>query len=374
MSTSLDGARGGPPLISRSLRLQQSEKAAKEESRFRRRILISVGFIILNAVGATIAYQIVEGWSLLDSLYMVAITLTTVGFGEVHPLSLAGRILTLGLVVFGVGGALYALAAITEYVAEGHFAAGIRRRRLRRLVSKLSGHYIVCGFGRMGRGIAGELLREGHSVCVVEIDAENCEAAEEMELPVVRGDATDDASLIAAGLPRASGLVTALDSDAENAFVTLTARSLAPEVKIVARAEHDSAIDKLRKVGADYSVTPYSAGAQQMTLLLTRPLVAQVIAMLSDELHGDIVLRQVELTAQSPIKGKALRHCKDEHLAVDVLALRRGDDVRFMPGRDVKLLEGDQLVAVGSPGDLDNFAGRAAGGGKLNRPIRTSLD
>ena len=107
----------------------------------------------------------------------------------------------LGLVVFSVGGALYALAAIAEYVAEGHFAAGIRRRRLRRLVSKLSGHYIVCGFGRMGRGIAGELLREGHSVCVVEIDAENCEAAEEMELPVVRGDATDDASLIAAGLP-----------------------------------------------------------------------------------------------------------------------------------------------------------------------------
>ena len=358
MAISPDAPAGRATRSSRAAQLQRTERAAKEEARFRRRILGSVGFITLNAIGATIAYQIIEGWSLLDSLYMVAITLTTVGFGEVHPLSLAGRILTLGLVVFGVGGALYAIATIAEYIAEGHFAAGIRRRRLRRLVSQLSGHYIVCGFGRMGRGIVNELLREGHSTCVVELDAEGCEAAEAMGLPVIRGDATEDASLIAAGLARAKGLVAVLDSDAENAFVTLTARSLAPEVKIVARAENESALDKLRKVGADYSVTPYNAGAQQMTFLLTRPLVAQVIAMLSDELHGDIVLRQVELTSQSPVKDKAIHYCEDEHLAVDVIAIRRGDDdLHFMPDKDVKLLEGDQLVAVGSPSDLDRFAG-----------------
>ena len=178
MSASHNGASGRPSLISRSLRLRQTEKAAKEESRFRRRIVLSFGLITLNAVGATIAYQVVEGWSLLDSLYMVAVTLATVGFAEVHPLSLAGRVLTLGLVVFGVGGALYALAAIAEYVAEGHFAAGIRRRRLHGMISKLSGHYLGCEFGRMGRGIASELLREGHSACVVEIDPEGCQAAE----------------------------------------------------------------------------------------------------------------------------------------------------------------------------------------------------
>ncbi len=361
MARSPDGPPGWAPRILRAAQLQRTQEAAKEEARLRRRILGSVAFITLNAIGATVAYQIIEGWSLLDSLYMVAITLTTVGFGEVYPLSLAGRILTLGLVVFGVGGALYAIAAIAEYVAEGHFATGIRRRRLRRLVSQLSGHYIVCGFGRMGRGIVSELLREGHAACVVEIDGESCQSAEAMGLPVVRGDATEDASLIAAGLERAKGLVAALDSDAENAFVTLSARSLAPEVKIVARAANDSALDKLRKAGADYSVTPYNAGAQQMAFLLTRPLVAQVIAMLSDELHGDIVLRQVELTSQSPIKDKAIHYCEDERLAVDLIALRRGDDdLRFMPSKDVKLLEGDQLVAVGSPDDLDKFAGAAS--------------
>ncbi len=160
MSTSPDGAHGSQPLISRAARLQRIERAVKEESRFRRRILASAGFITFNAVVATIANQIVEGWSLLDSLYMVAITLTTVGFGEAYPLSLAGRILALGLVVFGVGGAIYALSAIAEYVAKGHFAAGIRRRRLHRMISKLSGHYIVCEFGRIGRGVASELLRD----------------------------------------------------------------------------------------------------------------------------------------------------------------------------------------------------------------------
>ncbi|MCY3802156.1 MAG: potassium channel family protein [Chloroflexi bacterium] len=154
MNTSQDAAGTRVSQISPSARLQQSQDTANEESRFRRRILASVGFITFNALGATIAYQIVEGSSLLDSLSMVAITLTTVGFGEVYPLSLAGRILTLGLVVFGVGGAIYALAAIAEYVAEGQFAAGIRRRRLRRVISKLSGHNIVCGFGRMGRLVA----------------------------------------------------------------------------------------------------------------------------------------------------------------------------------------------------------------------------
>ena len=154
MSTSQDAASTRPSQISRSAQRRQSQNAIREAPLFRRRILASVGFITLNAVGATIAYQLVEGWSLLDSLYMVAITLPTVGFGEVYPLSLAGRILTLGLVVFGVGGAIYALAAIAEYMAEGHFAAGIRRRRLRRMISILSGHYIVCGFGRMGRLVA----------------------------------------------------------------------------------------------------------------------------------------------------------------------------------------------------------------------------
>ena len=154
MSASPDGARERQPLISRAARLQRTDRAVIEESRFRRRVQASVGFITFNAVGATIAYQIVEGWPLLDSLHIVANTLTTVGFGEVYPLSLAGRILTLGLVVFGIGGAICALAAIAEYVAEGHFAAGIRRHRLRRMISRLSGHYIVCGFGRMGPLVA----------------------------------------------------------------------------------------------------------------------------------------------------------------------------------------------------------------------------
>ena len=210
----------------------------------------------------------------------------------------------------------------------------------------------------MGLGIVNELLREGQSTCIVEIDPERCAFAETLGLPVVQGDASEDASLIAAGLTRAKGLVAALDSDSQNAFVTLSARSIAPDIKIVSRAESDSSLDKLRQVGADFSVTPYDAGAQQMTFLLTRPLVAQVIAMLSNELYGSVVLRQVELTPHSQINGKAIEDFEDERLAVNVIALKRGDEeVRFMPGRDVKFLEGDQIVAIGSPGDLDEFAG-----------------
>ena len=200
------------PRSSQASQVHRAAQVAKEEERFRRRIIFSAGFIAITAVAATVGYQVVEKWSLLDSLYMVAITLTTVGFGEVHPMSNAGQVLTLGLVVFGVSGALYAVAAIAEYIAEGHFAEGIRRRRLNRLVSRLSGHYVVCGFGRMGLGIVNELLREGQSVCIVDVDAERCGLAETLGLPIVQGDATEDSSLIAAGLTRARGLVAALDS------------------------------------------------------------------------------------------------------------------------------------------------------------------
>ncbi len=346
------------PRSSQAAQIQRAIEDQKDQARFQRRILYSIGFIVFSAVGATVGYQVIEGWSFLDSVYMVAITLTTVGFGEVHQLSFAGRILTLLLVVFGVSGALYGIAIIAEYLVEGHFAGSIQRRRLQRLISRLNGHYIVCGFGRMGLGIVNELLREGQTICVVDSDPERCAFAETLGLPVVQGDATEDASLIAAGISRSKGLVAALDSDSQNAFVTLSARSIAPNIKIVARAESDGSLEKLRQVGADFSVTPYDAGAQQMTYLLTKPLVAQVIAMLSDELHGEIVLRQVGVTQESPIDGRTVGDIEGEDDSLEVIALSRdGEDVRFMPGDDVTLHEGDQIVAIGAPADLDKIAG-----------------
>lgn len=320
--------------------------------------MASVLAVVVLAVVGVVGYNQLEGWSLLDSLYMVVITFTTVGFGTVGELSPAGTVLTILIVVFGVGAGLNLLAIGAEYVMEGHLAGTIKRRRSERVISRLSGHYVVCGYGRMGQGVVNELLAEGETVCVVELDESLVQLAQAVGLPAVVGDATEERGLIAAGLPRAKGLVATLANDALNAFATLTARAVAPDITVVARAESESSLEKLRMVGADHAITPYDAGAQRMTFMLTRPLVAEVISWLVDERLGEIVLRQVRVPAGSRLEGMRLRDLPDEGFRINVLAVKAADEeMEVMPHGDYQIRAGDDLVVVGPPEQLTEIAG-----------------
>lgn len=331
-------------------------------ARYSRRLLMSVAAVGLLTMVGVFGYHFIESYSYLDSFYMVVITFTTVGYGTIGPLISAGTVLTILIVIFGVATGLNLLAIGAEYVMEGHLAGTIKRRRTDRVISRLSGHYVVCGYGRMGQGVVNELLAEGETVCVVEQDENLVNLAQAVGLPPVQADATEERGLIAAGLSQAKGLVATLGTDAQNVFVTLTARAIAPDVTVVARAETESSLQKLRMVGADHAITPYDASAQRMTFMLTRPLVAEVISWLVDERLGEIVLRQITVPAGSTLDGMRLRDLPDQGLRLNVLAVKRGDDeMTVMPDGDWRITAGDDLAVVGPPDQLTEIAAGASG-------------
>ena len=219
-------------------------------------------------VGIGIAgYMVIEGWSLLDAAYMTIITFTTVGYEEVHPLSTGGRIFTIFLMIVGVGVMLYILTSVVN-AAVAHEIVGllVRRRRFRRRMSKLKGHYIICGYGRVGAAVASTLQESSTPLIVMDKSAEALAEAEEQGLLCLQGDATKDADLLAARVTEAAGLLATAGEDSENVYISLTARGLNPDLRIVARASYPEAEEKLRRAGADEIVSPPTLGGRQMAL------------------------------------------------------------------------------------------------------------
>jgi len=226
-----------------------------------KRRLIDIGLVfgIIILVGG-VGYWLIEGWSWVDAIYMSIITVTTVGFGEIHPLSPVGRVFTTLLIVLGVAGITYAFSALTNYVIAGELGGILERRRMARRVNSMREHYIVCGFGRVGRQVCVELKREGEPLVVVDANPSSVGRAESQGYLVVVGDAGDDQILQEAGIGRALGLVATVDSDAANLLVALSARALNPDLYIVARANLEDTEAKMLRVGADRVISPYSLG------------------------------------------------------------------------------------------------------------------
>lgn len=239
-------------------RLHYGETLVEENYRRTRRHLlrgvIALGFVVFAGI---LWYRFIEGWSWLDATYMAVITLSTVGFGETNPLSPRGRLFTIGLIMTGVGVIAYILNNLTEAVVQGHFQAGLRLQKKRRFMESLQGHYIICGFGRTGQQVATEFAAEDLSFVVVDSDDTAIHAAELLGYTIFQGDATQDQMLIQAGIERARCLVAALPSDAENLYIVLSAKTLAPKIRTIARASTEEAILKLQRGGADVVVSPY---------------------------------------------------------------------------------------------------------------------
>ncbi len=302
--------------------------------------------IVLAAVAiGTTGYIVTERWSLSDALYMTVITLTTVGFREVGPLDTAGRAWTMLLSVAGVGIIFGSVGLVAEaLVAEA--ASGRREaKRMEDAVAALHDHFIVCGYGRVGSMVARELVHGRRSLVVIDINRASLETARADGHLVVEGDATSDATLRAAGIARARGLITTIDSDANNVYVTLSARAMNPALFIVARANSDGADVKLVQAGADRVVSPYTRAGRQIAELATRPRVADFIdAALS---HGQLAFSMEELEVTGALAGSTVGDLRER--GVHALAIVRGErDYEANPKSDRRLAAGEHLIVSGS--------------------------
>jgi voltage-gated potassium channel len=319
--------------------------------------LVVVLFGLLVAAG-TVGYSLIEGWSPTESLYMTVITLSTVGFGEVRPLTPGGRAFTVALILVGVGGVAYLFSSLAEYVVAGELQGTLQRRRMQHKIDGISNHYIVCGYGRVGRHVARELEANGAQVVVIDIDSTKIDRAERSNLLFIVGDASDDEVLQRAGIARARGLVAATGNDADNVFITLSARSIRQDLTIVVRAIMPDSEHKLRMAGADHVVLPHAIGGRRMAGMLMRPTVVDFLDVVMHSENLELWLEDIPVGPGCQLAncsvGDALIRTRT---GANVLAIRtaEGKLQTNVSAADV-LGAGDVVVALGTREQLHALA------------------
>jgi voltage-gated potassium channel len=304
-----------------------------------------IGFVLVIA-GGTVGY-VAFGFGVLDSVFQTVITVTTVGFGEVHTFSPGEKVFTIVLILLGVGTAAYTFSVLIEIFVEGYLADSFGRRRMERQIKEMEGHVILCGWGRVGRSIANYLSSSRTDVVVVDTSADRLAT---VNGHFVLGDATDEEILRAAGIDRARVLVTALNTDADNLYVTLTGRSMCPNLFIVSRAASESAVPKLLQAGADRAVNPQDLGGARMAALAVQPHVAEFLDVVMHDGSLEFRLEEIAVPAGSPLIGESLRSARVHGQTGSlVLALRHpGQDFRTNPPPEAEIGEGDILVVIGN--------------------------
>jgi voltage-gated potassium channel len=323
-------------------------------SRRRSRLPLALALLLVVFVVGIVGYVLL-GFSVLDAAYQTVTTVATVGFREVHPLDDTGKVFTIVLILFGVSTALYTFSVVLESLIEGDLLELFGRRRMERRIDAMHDHVIVCGWGRVGRAIAEELEAAGVELVAVDRDGARLEDA---EVPTVLGDATEDRVLGQAGLSRARALVAALESDAGNLFVTVSARALRPDLFIVARARVDATEEKLRRAGADRVVNPQSIGGARIAAFVLQPHVTEFLDVVMHDRELEFRLEEIEVAEGAPIAGQSIReaHLRDRTGAL-VLALRERDgSFTTNPSPDTVIREGHILIAIGTSSELEALA------------------
>jgi voltage-gated potassium channel len=318
------------------------------------------GVVIVGTVG-----YVVLGFGALDAVYQTVTTITTVGFREVEPLNAAGQVFTMALILAGVGTALYTLTAVLELVVEGHAGEAMERRRMDRQIAAMRGHVIVCGWGRVGRAAARELDEAGKAVVVVDVNPERVASIPRPYLRV-SGDASEDDVLRRAGIDEAAALVAAVSTDATNLFITLSGRSLRPDLFIIARAREESSVSKLLRAGADRVVNPQEIGGARIAAFVARPRVTDFLDVVMHAGETELVLEEVALTAGSPLSGLSLAaaQIRDRTGALVLAVLDPATGLASNPGADFIVKAGQTLIAIGQPAQLEELAAIAGNGGR----------
>jgi voltage-gated potassium channel len=307
--------------------------------------------IVVTVAFGTAGYMVVQGWGFLDALYMTVITLTTVGYREVHPLSDRGLIFTILLLVGGVGMVFYALTKGAQVILDLEYNQIFRRKRVEKAIRGLKGHYIICGYGRMGKIIAKELREEGVKFVVIE---KRPTPYEKEDVPILKKDATRDETLSEAGIDRAAGLISVLPSDAENLFVVLSARGLNPNLLIVARAIEEGSERKLLRAGATKVVSPYQIGGLRMAHTVLKPTVVDFLEFATKSGNIELQMEEIQIREKSRFIGLTLEESGiGRDLGVIIVAIKQPTgDTRFNPTSRSTVKPGDTLIALGERSKL----------------------
>jgi voltage-gated potassium channel len=316
--------------------------------------LISVILIVLILLIGMWGYMLIEGWGALDSLYMTVITLATVGYGEVHAVSELGRIYTIVLIFLGVSYFLYVVGAMMQFMVEGRIRHILGRQRLDRKIKRLRNHYIVCGYGRIGKVICSKLLSESVDLAVIENNPDRIDAIDEDRILYIIGDATDEAVLQKARIERAAGLIAVLATDADNVFLVLTARQLNREILILARASRQPAKAKILAAGADYVESPYELGAVNMAQRILRPTVTNFLDLAFKQGSKEIQMEEIPVSNRSSLNNVALQ---DSGIRQDfnliLIAVKKPDgQMIFNPSYETRIEANDTVIAVGETANL----------------------
>ena len=330
--------------------------------RYRLLKIIALALLLLTAAG-TVGFHLIEGWGWFDSFYMVIITLSTIGYQEIHPLSHAGRVFNVFLITTGVALVFLMVGALTQALLEFELVKVFGRRRMEREVANLKDHYIICGAGRVGHSVARELAQKPCPFVIIESEEKSVAELDPKWL-VMMGDAASEKTLREAGIDRATGLVAATTTDATNIYIVLTARGLNPRLKIIARASEERAEKHLKTAGADVVISPYAAAGHRIAQSFLRPHLLDFLDIASDRSGTfQMLIEEVRIAPQSALAGTTVGASGIHHnFGIMILAIRRADgETAFNPEAPEPIRAGDTLIAMGEPVQLAKLEQLAAG-------------
>jgi len=337
-----------PESIARRRAMQQRLRARHELSLFMRRLGILLAVLAGVVAVGTIGFWIIEGTSVPYGFVWTLDTITTVGSIS-DPHDTGGRVLKVALELVGIGTLFYGLVTVAEFFVSGQLSGVLEERRVQRMIDSYRDHYIVCGFGRVGRQVARDLGAAGAQHVVIDPNPENRELARELSVPYIESDAADDEVLRAAGIERALGVIACVDSDAENIFIALTARELRSDIRIIARASVEESEKKLLRAGADRVISPYKTSGAEMARMALHPQVGGVLEV------ADLRMEEIEVTPPCEGEGKTIEEVRGASV---IVALRRlGGQLEAQPAPETVINAGDMLVALGRRETLERLEG-----------------
>ena len=328
-----------------------------------RQVIEAIAVLSLITVLGTVGYLLIEDeYDLLDAVYMTVTTLSTVGFNEVGELSTTGRWFTVALIVGGIGAVFYTAASGAEFLIEGRLRDWVERRAIVQTIETMSGHVVLCGYGRFGRAVAQALQQSGKTFVVLESDPSATAVSDEDGNSTLMGSALEDEMLLRAGIERASALVAATGSDADNVFLTMAALELNAAIVVHARAENATGARRLHQAGAQQVISPHQLGGQRVANAIVRPGVVEFLELSRPGSGVKVDLEEIVLASGSPLDGAQLGSLSERGIELSVVAIKHQDALRLRPAPSHELEPGDRIVAVGDRASLDRLAELAGAG------------